>query len=307
MNRVIIGIHGLANKPEQTILTDYWKKSIAEGLKNVGAPNVEFDFQMVYWANYLYQRPVHQNEDYRFDPLYNDEPYIPATKLKTYEDGWKDELRHLAGKTFGPGIDWFKQKFGVGRLSDAVLSAKLKDLDYYYQERPIKAKDGTQQSAQDVLRQELISVLDANKHKEIMLISHSMGTIIAYDVLRVLGNTGHEARIEHFATIGSPLGLPHVKQKIVDERIAEGRPEAAKLRTPTIVTGSWVNYADKLDPVALDSHLRDDYGPNQSEIQVTDDLVSNDYEGLSGESNHHKSYGYLRTPELSKRIKEFLG
>jgi hypothetical protein len=306
MNKVIIGIHGLANKPAESILTDYWKQSITEGLKNVNAQNMEFNFEMVYWAKYLYRYTMHEDEDYKFDKLYNDEPYIAATKLRKYDGGWKDELRNLGGKTVGTGLDWFKRKFGVDSLADTVLGAKLKDLDYYYQECPVKANDGTQKSAKEVLREELIAVLDANKQHEIMLISHSMGTIIAYDVLRVLGNTGHKARIKHFVTIGSPLGISHVKQKIIEEREEENRPEAAKLRTPSIVTKSWVNYADKLDPVALDSHLGDDYGENQNKVQVSDDLVSNDYVGLNGESNHHKSYGYLRTPELSEQIKAFL-
>lgn len=306
MSKVIIGIHGLANKPEESILASYWKKSIAEGLKNVNAQNLEFNFEMVYWAKYLYRYPMHEDTDYKFDKLYNDEPYIAATKLSKYDEGWKDELRNLGGMTVGTGVDWFKRKFGVDRFADTVLGEKIKDLDYYYQERSVKANDGTQKSAKKVLREELIAVLDSNNQHDIMLISHSMGTIIAYDVLRVLGNTEHEARIKHFVTLGSPLGLSHVKQKIIEEREKEKRPQAAKLRTPSIVTKSWVNYADKLDPVALDSHLGDDYKENQHGVQVRDDLVSNDYTGSNIESNHHKSYGYLRTPELSEQIKAFL-
>lgn len=306
MSKVIIGIHGLANKPEQDVLADYWEKSIAEGLAHVGAPAMAFEFKMVYWANYLYRYPVHQDEAYRFDKLFNDEPYLRATELKVYDDGWRDRLRSRAGQTLGTGMDWFKDQLGAARLADEVLGAKLKDLDYYYQEGLVKSKDGIQQSAKAVLRRELSDALVENKAHEIMLIAHSMGTIIAYDVLRVLGNTGPRVPIKHLVTIGSPLGLPHVKLKIIEEREAEGRPGAAELRTPTLVTESWVNYADKLDPVALDAHLGDDYGPNGEGIKVRDDMVSNDYAGLSNAPNHHKSYGYLRTPELSTQIKAFL-
>ena len=306
MSKVIIGIHGLANKPEQKVLTNYWKKSITEGLKNVRVQNPRFNFVMVYWANYLYRYPMHDNQAYQFDKLYNSEPYLPAERLKVYKEGWKDELRNLTGKRLGPGVDWFKRKFGVDRLGDHILGAKVKDLDYYYQDRPVASKDGGKKGAKKVLRRELIDALVANKQHEIMLIAHSMGTIIAYDVLRILGNTGPKVAIKHFVTIGSPLGLPHVKLKIIEERKAEGRSKEAKVRTPSVVTGTWVNHADRLDPVALDSHLQDDFGPNQDKVQVTDDLVSNDYVGLSGDANHHKSYGYLRTPELSKQIGAFL-
>ena len=33
MPDIIIGIHGLANKPNKKTLEDWWKKSILEGLK----------------------------------------------------------------------------------------------------------------------------------------------------------------------------------------------------------------------------------------------------------------------------------
>ena len=111
-----------------------------------------------------------------------------------------------------------------------------------------------------------------------------------------------EVKISHFITIGSPLGLPLVKGKIIQERGYD-----PVVRTPSIVTKSWVNFADKKDKVAIDSHLRDDYDENRTGVRVIDDLVANDYKSNLGDHNHHKSYGYLRTPELSNHIKEFLG
>ena len=61
------------------------------------------------------------------------------------------------------------------------------------------------------------------------------------------------------------------------------------------------------DPVALDVHLWDDYAKNAGNIRVEDDLVLNDYpKNAKGDINHHKSYGYLRTPEVSKHIRDFL-
>ena len=35
-------------------------------------------------------------------------------------------------------------------------------------------------------------------------------------------------------------------------------------------------------------------------------MVDNGYRSLSDEVNYHKSYGYLRAPELSQHINEFL-
>ena len=56
MSKIIVGIHGLANKPPKDDLTEYWRKSIAEGLrKNCAIKKPNFDFRMVYWADLLYK------------------------------------------------------------------------------------------------------------------------------------------------------------------------------------------------------------------------------------------------------------
>ena len=101
------------------------------------------------------------------------------------------------------------------------------------------------------------------------------------------------------------MGLPHVKAKIIEKRNYDGVGHE-RVRTPPIVAESWVNYSDRRDKVALDTHLRDDFGPNKRGIRVKDDMVDNSYRSPSGEANYHKSYCYLRTPELSQHINEFL-
>ena len=151
---------------------------------------------------------------------------------------------------------------------------------------------------------ELMNAILPLSGERIMLIGHSMGSIISYDVLRDLGQRDNAFDIAHFVTIGSPLGIPYVKDHVYDER---GRYDSAvPLRTPSVVSDQWVNYADRKDPVAVDAHLRDDYKANGRGIRVEDDLVINDYVTGDGESRPHKSYGYLRTPELSEHIRRFL-
>ena len=93
-----------------------------------------------------------------------------------------------------------------------------------------------------------------------------------------------------------------VKDSVLKERSYADVP----VRTPTVVRERWVNYADRGDPVAVDTHLRDDYGPNDGGVRVEDDLIRNDYVGLDGKRKPHKSFGYLRTPELSRHIRDFL-
>ncbi len=306
MGKIIIGIHGLANKPKEGVLEGWWKKSIAEGLtKNCEIHDPDFKFKIVYWAKYLYKHPMHRDEAFSFDKLYNHEPYIEAQKgdLKTYQDSWKDTVRAGAFNIVGAAIDKLKKDFEMDHLADEVLSKFLKDLAFYYDEkRLLKNSQGQMERASDVLKNELKMTLKEAKDKEIMLIAHSMGTIIAYDALRELGRSDNDVKVSSFVTIGSPLGLPHVKHKIIEQC-----PYDPVVRTPSIVTESWVNFADRKDLVALDIHLRDDYKENGAGIRVQDDLVFNNYKNSEGEGNAHKSYGYLRTPELSRHVASFLG
>lgn len=167
-------------------------------------------------------------------------------------------------------------------LAEKVLKSKLKDLYRYYEKPAIRKK----------LRERLRKAILENRDKRLMVVAHSMGTIIAYDVLRELGSEDATLSIEHFVTIGSPLGLPHVKHKIIEEN--------RLVRTPSVVK-KWSNLADRRDPVALDIHLRDDYEANYAGVRVNDDLVMNDWGGIN-----HKSYGYLRTPEFSDLLKNFI-
>ncbi|MDH5355757.1 MAG: alpha/beta hydrolase [Gammaproteobacteria bacterium] len=309
MGQIIIGIHGLANKPPKEELEEYWYKSIAEGLDNIGAKSEGINFKLVYWANYLYKYQLHREKGYEFDSYYNNEPYIKAkpNALEVHDDDWKDKFRAFTGNILGSGMDWAKRSFDFDGLANAVLKAKLKDLDFYYQGKNVITQEGQKQSAKDVFRAELTNVLLEHQNDQIMLIAHSMGSIIAYDVLRNLGRNSPGTKVDHFITIGSPLGLPHVKNQIVRDRESMGFAMAQEVRTPTVITKSWVNYSDPLDPVALDTCLSDDYGPNDNEVQVIDDIVINDYLSELENRNHHKSYGYLRTPEISKSISTFIG
>lgn len=310
MAKVIVGIHGLANKPKKTELTAFWKQSIEEGLKkNCRIKEPQFTLKMVYWADLLYKQQQHNDPLFDFDKLYNTEPYTAGPKkLETYNEGFVDWARSKSGSAVGAAVDYFKERFGVENLANWVLEKTLKDLDFYYDEkRKIgdRSKPKKKALARKVLQDELRNALLPLKGKEIMLIAHSMGTIIGYDVLRDIGREDPTFELAHFVTIGSPLGLPFVKGKIIDERAYSGA-EHERVRTPTIVGKTWMNYADRRDPVAIDSHLRDDFGPNDRGVRVVDDLVSNSYVGLSGKPNYHKSYGYLRAPELSEHIARFL-
>lgn len=280
MSKIVIGIHGLNNKPPAKVLYEKgWKKALLEGLsKNENISRDNISFEGVYWADKRNSKPDSRGEIYR-----------PARKnsLKGYDEGFVEEVVQKT-ESFGGGIiDWFKDKLNIDKAANAILKKKLADLYEYY---------NNEDNYID-LTSRLRDKLEEHADKKILLVAHSMGSIIAYDALRMMGRENNNVTIDHFITIGSPLGLPYVMMKIRD------RHHAA--RTPTIVK-RWTNFADRRDPVALDEHLKDDFKANVAGTRVEDNLVLNDWRVKKGTDIFHKSYGYLRTPEFSKALAEFI-
>lgn len=274
MSGVIVGIHGLSNKPDKDTLAEWWQDAMLEGLRvNAGVNLRELQFESVYWADVMYPKPD-QNPD----------GYEPAKrgKIQRYEEGWLEKLKDDVTEEFGSALEMFKRTFGIGKLSEQVLDKKLHDLYQYYNITKIR----------ETLRSRLEKTILNYPDQRIMLVAHSMGTIIAYDTLRAMGKVNTGTKIDHLITIGSPLGLPHVKLRIARENPA--------IRTPSCVQ-KWTNFADRLDPVALDPRLSDDFAANNRGVKVVDNLVLNDWGGI-----HHKSYGYLRTPEFTDELKNFI-
>jgi PGAP1-like protein len=146
-----------------------------------------------------------------------------------------------------------------------------------------------------------VRILKKHRRKKILLIAHSMGSIIAYDVLT---HVLPKSQIHTFVTIGSPLGMPIVISKIITEQ-KKKLIKSKKVRTPENVTHYWYNFSDLEDKTAIDYDLAGDYDENSKHIKVIDQLVHNNYE-YDGKENPHKSFGYLRTPEFSKVIYDFL-
>jgi hypothetical protein len=103
-----------------------------------------------------------------------------------------------------------------------------------------------------------------------VVISHSLGTIIAYDVLRE--EASRSLQVPLLVTLGSPLGVREVQDLV-----------AQPLQVPAGV-GAWLNASDARDVVALDHTLRPEYAPPDS---ITDALVVNT------SANHHGIREYL--------------
>jgi hypothetical protein len=185
-------------------------------------------------------------------------------------------------------------------ITDLIIHHFFNDLEIYYTK---KEGDDTETGSpvKFSIRDQLIQTLKEHKKKDIMLIAHSMGSIIAYDVL---SQNESDFEIDTLVTIGSPLGIPVIMKKIMAEQKIE-LDESGKLRTPDNIRSKWHNFSDLDDKVALSYDLGDDYGSNINQVRPIDQIVYNNYE-IRGERNPHKAFGYLRTPQVSRVIHGFL-
>ena len=301
MSKVIICIHGLGNKPPKELLTEWWERSIQEGFRNIGQYIFNPKIEMVYWADILHDKPLDKKITDNKDPYYLNEKYTSAPKNFIPQ-------KHEVRKKFLDFIEKQMDKLFLNKdmsvnysfISDYIIHRYFKDLETYYNSE-YKNEEEKTHCAREVIRKRLADVLDKHKDDDIFLISHSMGTIVAYDVL-VLQLT--DAKINTFVTMGSPLGIPVVMGKIAAE-YKEIFQKPHKLSTPPSVINNWYNFSDIEDKVAMNYSLADDYDANETGIKPIDFIVNNNYT-INDELNPHKSYGYLRTPEFSKVLFDFL-
>jgi len=127
----------------------------------------------------------------------------------------------------------------------------------------------------DGMRERMRDALDG-VHGPVVVVSHSLGTIIAYDVLRERSRD-----VPILVTAGSPLAVQEIQDLVT-----------TPLLVPDGVT-AWRNVADARDLVALDKTIRPEYTPGD---RIRDFLVVNDSQ------NHHDISNYLRTAPVHDAV-----
>ncbi len=293
MANVIIGIHGLGNKPSKDVLKEWWEMAMVEGLHAHGYPYKLPKFELVYWADILHAKPLSISEHDRDNMYYLDEPYVGAPEVFSKESHeTRKKIVDFVGKQLNRIFLNEDLSLNHGSLTDAILRRYFRDLDVYYQE---------DSKTKVRINQRLQAMLERYQGYNIMLISHSMGSIVAYEVLNF---DAPQLKINSLLTIGSPLGLPVVVSKIAAEQRNLG-VEVLQLKTPSAVKKHWYNFADILDYVAFDYCLADNFEENDQGVKPIDSFVDNNYE-INGKRNPHKSFGYLRTLEFSEVLNRFI-
>ena len=289
--KIILGIHGLNNKPPRRLLRRWWRRALRQGFSSRGVWHPFMRFDLAYWASARYAEPLDPRQSHPDHPLYLAEPFVPldAASASGGHPVLRQAMLGLLEKSMDKLLLGDDLSLNLSGVTEALVKTYFEDLFVYL----------SQGSEAEQIRRPLISLLRRHRRKRILLIAHSMGSVVAYDVLK---RHLPEVEVDTLITVGSPLGLP----LFIHRNASLGRGgRGKKPRVPGAVKRAWHNFSDLHDPIAVNYGLADDYAPNGRGIGVTDWVVENRYV-YGGEHNPHKSFGYLQCPELIGVCHDFL-
>jgi hypothetical protein len=303
-------IHGISNKPPPADLIRIWREALADAPEPVPLGDLGVTSSLVYWADLLYEEPDEdltayegalENTPQAVDGGGSPAPPEPrTTEEAVFLEGLRKRMTRLSdadldgelppippapqGALERVPLPWFLKK--------PVLNAFLRDVHHYLFDVVYAPPGRTSVPIQRTIRQRFVEALSPPTiTRPHIVVSHSMGTVIAYDCLkRVVGCPG----VDGLITLGSPLGLDEIQDKLQPEwSRAAGFPEEK-------VSGGWVNVFDRLDPVCgFDPELANDFR-KEGEAAIEDIPVQNDG------AWRHSITKYLRQPSLCRALTSML-
>lgn len=304
-------IHGIANKPPAKDLLAIWRRALADAAGPLPLGDLGVTSSLVYWADLMYEKPdedlsahegVLENTPAAVDGSGGDAPPQPRNpeeaefirrlraQMVTLSDAELESgatpavPAQLQGALERVPLPWFLKK--------QIMNAFLRDVHHYLFDVEYAPGNGAPVRIQQTIRKRFVdAVCNPTITRPHIVVSHSMGTVIAYDCLkRVAACTA----VDGLITIGSPLGLDEVQDKLHPEwSRANGFPRER-------VATDWVNLFDRLDPVCgFDPALANDYR-EAGTAKVEDIVVENNG------AWRHSATKYLRQPAFRDALRRML-
>jgi hypothetical protein len=314
-------VHGLSSKPPATELLGQWKRTL---LANIRADDSDLAtamngneelFRMAYWADAV--------------PDHVEDPPVTFARARKAVDRVIGARRRAGGnlhigsagwraaevKRFGPGIvDALATSLSV---KPAVVENHMREVRLYHRDQYIADR------IREPLERELRDAWDAGR--SVVLVTHSMGSVIAYDVLWRFSHRSEpryrsyrRRRVDLLVTLGSPLGDAKLRGFMLIDRWKDASRVGTKTERrryfPTNI-GALHNYSAYGDLVCHGATLTGDFFGGLRDVvggYAANDLrdyvkLYNPYVDPAGYRNPHKSYGYLIQPKLSQKLRQFFG
>lgn len=302
----VIFIHGLSNKPEANDLLNLYRRKLAfeDGfsLEDNG-----IDSALVYWADVLYPSPDTDLEAYEStgSDVLKEAAAAPSPHSVTAEADSPAERAFVARlssrleigpEDLDPAALTPEERAAIRHeriplpagLRNRLMAKFVRDAHLYFFNKEFSPRTGATFRVRDELRRRFMDALATASvgAGPVVVVSHSMGTIVAYDCLM------HEPAcpaVQGLMTVGSPLGLDEVQDFFPGRTVLNGFP-SSKLHGP------WVNVYDALDVVAAaDPRLANDYLRNG--LPAIDDV-----EEPNWGTWRHSISKYLRGRKLREKL-----
>ena len=302
-------VHGIANKPPAEDLLRVWRRALADAAEPLPLGDLGVTTSLVYWADLMYEKPQDDAsaEEATGEALLDasgsaEQPqpanaeeaaFIAAVRARlTALSAAQMTAAELPGATSGAQgtfervpLPWFIKK--------RIMDIFLRDVHHYLFDTEFAPPGRTPVHIQQTIRQRFVdAVCGQSVSRPHIVVSHSMGTVIAYDCLKRVAAC---ANVDGLITIGSPLGLDEIQDKLHPEWTrANGFPRER-------VAADWINLYDRLDPVCgFDPALANDYRERDTGV-VKDIPVENDG------AWRHSATKYLRQPAFRRSLRGMLG
>ena len=283
----IIFVPGKNAKPEAEQHRDLLWRTMLEGVKraspetyNLMAPH-KACFQLTAW-NYFY---YHYNKD-----VSRDLPWIDAIINKHGPD--EQDIRDAQTTDYKLTrflyqlVDYFP--FLLKLISGTLKSTANETRRYFQNDNNIACE------VREFLKMQLRPLL--MKNEKILLIGHSLGSVIAYDTLWELSHLENlPGKVDLFLTLGSPLGMNYVQRRLAGHNYNGIKKYPGNIKR-------WANISAEGDITALDRIFADDFH-EMTELQLLESIedhcqgIYNFFRNEEG-LNSHRSYGYLVNPAV---------
>lgn len=141
------------------------------------------------------------------------------------------------------------------------------------------------------------------REQSVMLIGHSLGSVIAYDTLwHLTHEQGQSHSVDTFITLGSPLATRFIRNHLL------GAAQQGPARYPHNIK-RWKNFSARGDMTAIHTGLKPTFGEmlDLGLLEAFEDHAGfyNFFRGDTG-LNVHKSYGYLLSPVVVATLVDWL-
>jgi len=312
MAKHIILVHGRHFKPDQANLKRNWVGALAHGIERDHGKEALNKFNktkktMIYYgdlSNTFLAKHTRKAWTQKREAADVADRKKALADLKQYETG---EFTQSNYKKIRDLVDVFKEAaanvcsgplslLGIG---DDIVGMVAPDMEHYW--------DMDAEFGSDVrwrLTKPLEKAIMAGD--DIMLISHSLGTIVCYDVLWKFSHYGEYQHIRGksintLVTLGSPLGDEIVKQKLKGAQIKSTRQYPHNI-------GRWINFAAEDDYISHDPTLGNDF-KKMLQLKLTSSITDKKIYNMAQRdenTNPHHGVGYLIHPQMSRVVSDWL-